>query len=79
MNAQSCVTKIDQDRLNALVLKHGSHKSPDTGMCAMEAVAWLAGERHSDKPQCVCPVIASFLRTWNDGMGNDDETRARAS
>ena len=28
----------------------------------------LAGEPFSDEPQCVCPVIAEFLRTYNDGV-----------
>lgn len=33
----------------------------------------LAGEPFSDEPQCVCPVIAEFLRTYNDQV--DDERR----
>lgn len=28
----------------------------------------LAGEAFSDEPQCVCPVIAEFLRTYNDDV-----------
>jgi hypothetical protein len=41
--------------------------------CAMEAVAYLAGERWSDSPQCACPVIASFMRAWNDGLLTDED------
>ncbi len=63
--------------LDGVVLKRGSHSTPEDGMCAMEAVAWMANEPHSDKPVCACPVIASVLRSWNDGMGSDDETRTR--
>ena len=32
----------------------------------------LAGEPFSDRPRCVDPVIAGFLRTYNDGI---DDTR----
>ena len=33
----------------------------------------LAGERFSDRPATASPVIAAFLRTYNDGV--DDERR----
>ena len=33
----------------------------------------LAGEPFTDEPGCVCPVIAEFLRTYNDQV--DDERR----
>jgi hypothetical protein len=32
----------------------------------MEVASMLAAEPFSDEPQCVCPVIAEFLRTYND-------------
>jgi hypothetical protein len=32
----------------------------------MEVASMLAGEPFSDEPDCVCPVIAEFLRTYND-------------
>ena len=34
----------------------------------MEAVAWLAGEPHSDHPICTCPVLAAYVRALNDRM-----------
>lgn len=37
-------------------------------MCAMEMVAWLAGEAHSDEPECACPVMAALVRACNDAM-----------
>jgi len=40
-------------------------------MCAMEMVAWLAGEEHSDEPQCACPVLAAFVRAINDALPDD--------
>lgn len=30
----------------------------------------LAGEPFSDRPRCVCPVIAAFLRTYADAIGD---------
>lgn len=31
----------------------------------------LADEPFSDHPQCVCPVIASFLRDYNDSVSDE--------
>jgi hypothetical protein len=59
-----------------LVLGEGSHDGPESGFCVMEAVGFVAGERWSDRPECACRVIASFLRSWNDGI-TDAETRTR--
>jgi hypothetical protein len=39
----------------------------------MELASMLAGEPFSDRPRCVDPVIAAFLRTYNDGI--DDRRR----
>lgn len=33
----------------------------------------LAGEQFTDHPACVCPVIGSFLRAYNDSV--DDQRR----
>jgi hypothetical protein len=52
-------------------LKKGSHGSREAGVCAMEAAAWLAGEPHSDQPQCACPVLAAFVIAWNDALQTD--------
>jgi hypothetical protein len=67
---------IIEDRLNSLpaVLLHGSHaKNCGKQMCIMEAAAWVAGEPWSDHPECVCPVIGAFMRSWNDGISDDVE------
>ena len=37
----------------------------------MELVAWLAGERHSDSPECASPVIGAFVRAFNDILPSD--------
>jgi hypothetical protein len=70
------MTTTQKPSLRTLKLKNGSHTSIAKGVCAMEAVAWLAGEEHSDRPQCACPVIASFVRGLNDRMP-DDATRTK--
>ena len=57
------------------VLEHGIHPTFESGACALELVAWMACEPHSDHPACVCPVIAAFVRSWNDGMDDRDRNR----
>jgi hypothetical protein len=57
--------------LNGIVLKSGSHKSRESGVCALEAVAWFAGLPHSDMPACVCPVLRAFVIAWNDAIPDD--------
>ena len=47
-------------------LRPFAHGAPSDGMCAMEAVAFIAGEPHTDAPQCASPVVAAVVRTWND-------------
>jgi hypothetical protein len=37
----------------------------------MEVASMLADEPFSDEPGCVCPVIAEFLRTYNDQVDNE--------
>jgi hypothetical protein len=49
-------------------LTRGRHKSPADGACVMELASMLAGERFSDHPRCVDPVIAAFLRAFNDRL-----------
>ena len=53
-------------------LSKGKHSSPESGACVMELASMLGGERFSDHPYSVCPVIGSFLRAYNDGI---DERR----
>jgi len=58
------------EKLQELSLKVGAH-SPDSTFCVMEAVAFVAGEKWSDAPECACPVISAFLRSWNDSLRTD--------
>ena len=56
-------------RSQTVRLDKGAHRSPERGMCAVELASQLAGERFSDHPRSVCPVIAAFVRTYNDRVG----------
>ncbi len=66
---------VDADRLaqvQAMELSSGGHGNMSEGMCVMEAVSFVAGEPWTDSPQCACPVIATFLRNWNDSLPDDE-------
>jgi hypothetical protein len=57
--------------------EHAATDSP-TGsrdLCIMEAVAYMAGEPWSDSPACASPVIAAFLRSWQDALSEADRDR----
>ena len=54
-----------------ITLTKGKHSSPDEGACVMELASMLAGEPFSDHPASVCPVIGSFLRAYNDSIGDE--------
>jgi hypothetical protein len=66
MAASSEQTGIE---LPAVRLEPGSHDSADDGVCVVELASMVGGERFSDRPDCVCPVIAAYLRAWNDRAG----------
>src|SRR5579884_3524199 len=53
-------------------LDEGTHANFEAGVCAMELVSYLAGEPFSDHPQCVCPVLGAFVRSWNDALPDDE-------
>ena len=63
---------MDLESLTIFKLDRGNHKGgPQTGLCLMEAVAWMEGEPHSDRPECACPVIGRFAMRINDAMPDD--------
>src|SRR5262249_17161328 len=51
----------------------GRPDGPGAVVCIMEPAAMLSGERFSDHPVSVCPVIGSLLRAYNDNL--DDRRR----
>ena len=60
-----------------LDMKRGSHNPNDIDMCVMEAVAYIAGEPWSDRPECSCPVIAAAARASNDRGNQSVRDRLR--
>jgi hypothetical protein len=59
-------------------LERGRHRSPQDGVCTMELVAWMAGEKHSDHPRSASPVIATFIRSFNDALDGADRQHLAA-
>lgn len=47
-------------------LSRGRHKDPADGACLLEAASVLAGERWTDRPAGVHPVLAAVARRVND-------------
>ena len=64
--------------LEGITLKHGSHTTREEGVCLLEAVAWVAGEPHSDRPACACPIMAAIGRRLNDRISRDDDATRTA-
>ena len=56
-----------------VTLARGKHTSPRAGACVMELASMLAGEPFTDRPAAVCPVVAAYLRAYNDAV--DDRRR----
>jgi len=54
-------------------IDRGKHAAPEEGACVMELASMLGGEGFSDRPSSVCPVVAGFLRGYNDLV--DDQRR----
>jgi hypothetical protein len=70
MSAQHTAVNANHQTIR---LSKGKHASPTEGACVMELSSMLAGEPFSDRPASVCPVIAGFMRAYNDRV--DDERR----
>lgn len=54
-------------------LSNGGHNKRESGVCAMEYVAYLAGERHSAAPKCVSVLLVDFFICLNDSARSDEE------
>ena len=60
-----------QRQFDSVKLQYGAHAARDDGMCAMELIAYLAGEQHTDHPDCACPVLTGYTLRLNDSMPED--------
>jgi len=63
-------------KFSEIKLAKGNHK-PETDLCVMEAVAYFAGERHSDRAACACPAITSFAIAINDMCTDEQRQRLK--
>jgi len=70
---------LNGDELDAwhrdLTLEVGAHDTAASGMCVMEAVAWITGDIFNATPSCVHSIIRSFATEWNDSLTNSDRDR----
>jgi hypothetical protein len=57
------------------VLAAGTHLVPEDGVCLMEYVSVLAGERFTDHPRCTEPTLAFLARLVNDTVSDDVRSR----
>jgi hypothetical protein len=75
------VASMERSSHQTIRLSRGKHDSPRYGACVMELASMLAGEEFSDRPKCVDPVLAAFLRAFNDRLdhGRRQELRPYAS
>lgn len=69
------VTERMREMLGLVKVDHGAHDGREEGMCVMEAVAYIAGEPHSDHPACVSDTITEVMIEANDNL--DDIARQR--
>src|SRR6218665_1006688 len=52
--------------IDGIFLSRGKHRTPDEGICLLEAVAFVQGEPFTAYPECVSTVLAEFGRQLND-------------
>ena len=67
----------EHDIADDMVLTKGGHFTREEGMCLMEAVAYIGGSGHTDRPDCACPVVTEFAIEVNDNI--DDDTIRNAA
>lgn len=58
--------------LDAVTLAGRPHGRRVDGVSLLEAVAWWAGEPHSDSPACVSPFVATLAREWAAVLDDGD-------
>ncbi len=58
-------------------LSRGRHAAPDRGRCAMEWVAELTGQPHTDRPRSASEVAAEYVRHFNDVLADGPRQRLR--
>ncbi len=72
MNEQTETTPTLRQLPTGFALSESSHQSFEEGACLMEAVAYIAGEPHSDHPKCACPVLTRNGIRLNDRFTDEE-------
>ena len=60
--------RLPPERLGQITLGKGVHLTRSQGVCAMETVAWLAGEKHGMHPGCASYAVTRFVSQLNDEL-----------
>jgi hypothetical protein len=63
--------------MNEYWLSSGPHRPESGRRCAMEWVAYLAGEPHTDHPECVERVLGGLCMILNDCFADAERQRLR--
>jgi hypothetical protein len=71
------MTMAGQLDLDAVTLDAGPHGHRVDGVNLLEAVAWWAGEPHTDRPVCVSPVLARFAGEWAEALDHQPRQRLK--
>jgi hypothetical protein len=67
------VTKENIALLELVKLQNGGHTDCEDGMCAMEALAFIAGIPHTDRPACCAESVTMACQRLNDSADSDEE------
>ncbi len=63
--------------LDHLTLLEGGHESFTEGACALEALAWLTDEPHSDYPNTVSRFLRELVMTMNDDWHESERQKLK--
>lgn len=63
--------------LENITLDRGPHPDFESGHCATEVVAWLAGEGHTDAPSCASRVLRNYTIHLNDRWSDEQRQRLK--
>lgn len=73
-------TSIPAERLawlDTITLDSGGHERYEDGVCAEEAVAYLAGLDITDSPACASPVLRTFCISLNDTWSTEQRQQLK--
>ena len=66
---------LPPERLGDITLSPYPTPQRETGVCPSQAVAWLAGEGHTDRPKKLRPIIGHIVDTLAESLNEADHTR----